>query len=580
MKIFKVLTQAAPARVFVSLLLGTFAGIGYAFLVPIVLNSFSDAGEFAPLRQGPVELLSWEVSHYRFAVLFFVMCIVIIATRTWSQLLLSWVAIDATSDMRIRYYKAIVDAPTANLEKVGASRLIASITTDVRAIVQGAQRLPDLLISLVTVVGMMLFLLYLNDAIFFFVCKALFIGVVTFQIPMLFGKRFFRRARNKVDELQEAIRGNIYGAKELKLCESRRADYLTEVLSKIEDDVRAANKRGLTILRSTMNYGDMISFFVIGVVAFVFINYHSVTQDELVGAIMVLLYIAAPISMVLGAVPDVVSANISLAKVETLFSDLPVEDIDAHVATLAPWRQVRFSNVTYRYTNATAADGFTVGPLSFVVSKGQATFIVGGNGSGKSTLGKLITSHYLPHSGQVHLDGRVLDRTLVNGFRNQVSAIWTDYYLFDRLLGASKKSNTAVIEKYLERLQLHQKVNLRAGRFSTLSLSDGQRKRLALLIAFLEDKELYVFDEWAADQDPEFKQVFYYELLPYLKHRDKAVVVISHDDRYFDVADRILVMESGVLSERRADAVREFLPSSPVSVLPSSPGRRGTEVQC
>jgi putative ATP-binding cassette transporter len=181
------------------------------------------------------------------------------------------------------------------------------------------------------------------------------------------------------------------------------------------------------------------------------------------------------------------------------------------------------------------------------VNRGQVTFIVGGNGSGKSTLGKLITSHYLPSGGAVFLDGRELDRGSINSFRDQVAAIWTDYYLFDRLLGEARAADASVIEKYLERLQLAQKVNLMAGRFSTLALSDGQRKRLALLVSFLENKPLHVFDEWAADQDPEFKAVFYREILPYLKAQDKAVVVITHDDRYFDVADRILTLENGQL---------------------------------
>lgn len=551
MKLFKVLTEAAPGKVFVSLVLGTIAGLGYAFLIPIVLNSVTPADEFPALHRGPIELFFLEVSYWRFAALFFVFCIVIFVTRTYSQLLLSWIAIDATSDLRIEYYEAILAAPVASLEKVGASRLIASITTDVRAIVQGAQRLPDLLISFVTIVGMLLFLLYLNSGIFYFVCKAIVFGALTFQVPMLAGTRFFRRVRNKVDELHEAIRGNIFGVKELKLSESRRTDYLTQVLCKVEDDVRRANKRGLTILRSAMNYGDMVSFFVIGFVAFVFLNYHAVTQQELLAAIMVLLYIAAPISMVLGAIPDIVTANVSLVKVEKLFADLPTENIDAHVAALAPWRQLRFQNISYHHSGPPGEEGFIVGPLSFVVNKGQATFIVGGNGSGKSTLGKLITSHYLPTGGSVFLDERELGRGSINSFRNQVSAIWTDYFLFDRLLGHTRAVDASLIGKYLERLQLEQKVNLMAGRFSTLALSDGQRKRLALLVSFLEDKQLYVFDEWAADQDPEFKAVFYHEILPHLKAQDKAVVVITHDDRYFDVADRILTLENGQLREQR-----------------------------
>jgi putative ATP-binding cassette transporter len=104
-----------------------------------------------------------------------------------------------------------------------------------------------------------------------------------------------------------------------------------------------------------------------------------------------------------------------------------------------------------------------------------------------------------------------------------------------------------VIAQYLRLLQLEDKVQIEAGRFSTLSLSDGQRKRLALLVCFLEDKDIYLFDEWAADQDPLFKEIFYYRILADLKRENKVVVVISHDERYFQVADKVLVMEHGRL---------------------------------
>ncbi|SDM20561.1 putative ATP-binding cassette transporter [Franzmannia pantelleriensis] len=67
------------------------------------------------------------------------------------------------------------------------------------------------------------------------------------------------------------------------------------------------------------------------------------------------------------------------------------------------------------------------------------------------------------------------------------------------------------------------------------------------MVAYLEDRPFLVFDEWAADQDPLFKEVFYREVLPELKRMGKAVLVISHDDRYFPLADRLVRLESGKL---------------------------------
>ena len=83
------------------------------------------------------------------------------------------------------------------------------------------------------------------------------------------------------------------------------------------------------------------------------------------------------------------------------------------------------------------------------------------------------------------------------------------------------------------------------GVFSTTRLSRGQRKRLALVTAYLEDRPIYLFDEWAADQDPLFRRVFYQRLLPELKRRGKTVVAVTHDDRYFDAADQLIKLEEG-----------------------------------
>jgi len=571
-KLFNILIDEAPFKVFLSLLLGILTGIGYALLIPLVMSSLESNGDFPALHQGNVLFFSLEVSHFRFAGLFFLSCIVIIVARTYSQLLLSWVAIDATSQLRRKYYDTILRAPLERLEKVGSSRLIASITTDVKTVIQGAQHLPDLLISGVTALGMLLFLMYLNTNLFWFVCKAIVFGAVTFQIPLLLGSRFFSRARHKIDGLHEGIRGNIQGVKELKLCSEKRHDYMNEVLSRAEDDVRRANKRGLTILRSAMNYGDMISFFVIGFSAFIFVNRHSVSSEELTGAIMVLLYISAPISVLLGAIPDLVSANVSLKAVDKLFSDMPHEGIAHSLQVLAPWQTLHLRHVSYRYeVDGGERSGFAVGPISFEVHRGETTFIVGGNGSGKSTVGKLITTHYFPEAGSLSLDQQVIDQDLVSTYRNQVSLISADYYLFDRLFGEAKHADEAKIQKYLKWMQLGHKLTLKDGRISTLSLSDGQRKRLALVVALLEDKSIYVFDEWAADQDPEFKKAFYHDVLPYLKSRNKAVVVISHDDRYFDVADRLYVMECGVARDM---AVPRPRPQGEQSELRRSEGVR------
>lgn len=559
MSLFSILARTSPRKVFISLLAGIVAGLVYALLIPLVTTSFVNNAGYEVLNPEVNTFLGFEVSNYKMATVFLFACLCIYLARTTSQTLLVWVVIDATSKLRRSYFDRMVRSPLSKLEQVGPARLIASITTDVRSILDGAQRIPDLLISSVSIFGMMLFIIYLSVDVFYFIIGAISFGVVSFFIPVILGNKFFRRARENVDKLHHAIKGNIYGVKELKLCAERRNNYFDDILLKAENDVRVANKKGTTIMSMAVNYGDMISFFIIGYITYIFINYHAISVEEIMAVVMVLLYLTGPISVIIQAVPELLVANVSLRKLEQLFKDLPEEQISLDVKPIPTWKSLRFDNIHYSYSETSEkyvdskesvqvlndTEHFSVGPMSFELMRGEVTFIVGGNGSGKSTTAKLLTGHYIAQTGDIYLGETKIDSAMLTSYRHQVSAIYTDYYLFDQLLG--NMNDEEQVKEYMRMLKLDEKVTIEDGKFSTLSLSDGQRKRMALLISFLEDKDIYLFDEWAADQDPLFKEVFYHKILPSLRDKNKLVIVISHDDRFFDVADKVITMEQGNL---------------------------------
>lgn len=557
MKLLALLTAKAPNKVFLSMLLGALAGIGYALLIPIVLVSIgSRTGDSALGTKMVKTFLSFEVSNYKFALLFALICVFIPIFRSISQILLTRVALDATTELRIKTYRQIMNAPIAELEKMGSAKLIVAITTDVTRIIAGASMAPHVLVSVVTVAGMLGYLYILSSDVFWFVIGAIVFGVVTYQIPMFIGNRYFARGRAHIDSLQESIRGLIYGTKELKLSKDKRDHYFDDVLLASEHQVLINTKLANTIVVASANYGDLLSFFVIGVVAYVFVSYHSISNESLIGVIMALLYIAGPVTLILNSMPQIATAKVSLRNLTRVFNTLTSEVASEDIKPLADWQAVSFSNISYSYDNADG--GFELGPLDLEIFKGEVTFIVGGNGSGKSTLCKVIALHYAPTEGEIHFGDVRIDQNSLNSGRQYISAIFTDYYLFDRLLNNLGEVDEELVNRYLTQLEIERKVHLKNGRFSTLSLSDGQKKRLALLVAFLEDRDIYIFDEWAADQDPVFKQVFYHDILPELRARNKAVVVISHDDRFFHVADKVLIMEDGKLI--RTERPRSMLP--------------------
>ncbi len=204
--------------------------------------------------------------------------------------------------------------------------------------------------------------------------------------------------------------------------------------------------------------------------------------------------------------------------------------------------------MTHSYHHEHDDSHFMLGPIKSTFRPSELVFLVGGNGSGKSTLAKIITGLYIPEGGEIRLDSELISDANRDDYRQLFSTVFADFYLFENLLGLEAADLDVRAQEYLEKLHLDHKVKISNGVLSTTAVSQGQRKRLALLTAYLEDRPFYLFDEWASDQDPQFKEVFYSQLLPDLKERGKAVLVITHDEEYFEVADRIIKLDYGKLA--------------------------------
>jgi putative ATP-binding cassette transporter len=272
-----------------------------------------------------------------------------------------------------------------------------------------------------------------------------------------------------------------------------------------------------------------------------------------------------PLAGVMGSLSVFGRASASLTKVEKLGMSLAAHaNEECPLTRPEPHRdfsRLELVGVTRSYQHEKDDSNFMLGPVNLAFQPGEIVFLVGGNGSGKTTLAKILTGLYPPEAGEIRLDGRPITDANRDDYRQLFSAVFADFFLFENLLGLHAPDLDAQAHDYLAQLHLDHKVRVRDGRLSTTKLSQGQRKRLALLTAYLEDRPFYIFDEWASDQDPLFKELFYLQLLPELKARGKAVLVITHDDHYFHLADRMLKLDYGKLGgdqrrdERVGDAV-------------------------
>jgi putative ATP-binding cassette transporter len=551
MKLSSLFGSAAPNKVFIAIVLGGLAGLAYSLVIPIVLLSLQP--ELPRLMQlenvEPYFIFNtFEVSTPKLAIAFFLLCIFILVCRTTSESLLTRLAVDVTKQLRKSMYRRISQLPIQDLDRIGASRLMTALTIDIPRITNGAAVFPDLVVSISTLVGLLSFLIYLNLQVFIFIVAVILAGAITYQIPMYMGRRYLLKSRNKLDYIYEAIRGLIYGAKELKINQQRQQSYLKDNLNRVEDDFSGDEKNGQTFIVLALNYGNLISFFTIGFVAYVMVNYYALSLESLTGIIMVMLYITGPISAIANSIGPITQASVALKKLQCLQDEMPVEK-SWGVPGVIDCNEIHLKDVSHTYSSSdNQAEEFFVGPINLSFKRGEVTFLVGGNGSGKTTLSKLLSLHYIPQSGSIFFDNHCVIDDTREACRQSISAIYTDFYLFTKLFGVESFEMHDLANQYIQDLHLDGKVKIVGGAFSGTALSDGQKKRLALLVTYLENRSIYIFDEWAADQDPVFKDIFYRKILPSLKSMNKLVIVISHDDRYFDAADKVVIMDRGVVS--------------------------------
>ncbi|VVD75334.1 cyclic peptide export ABC transporter [Pandoraea fibrosis] len=482
--------------------------------------------------------------------------LLVLVTRAVSQTLFMSLGQRAKAALRMQVVRRIGSAPYASLERHGIARAIAVLTQDLDAIVMLFVNLPVMAMQGAVIGGCLVYLGYLSWQILLFAVVTILIGAAGFRFANGRALVLLRSSRKREEALVKDFRALFDGAKELKLHRARREAFIEDRLANNVEAVRVQRTRGYVLYAAAASWGSFILFAFIGLTLFVVLRHVDLLPEVVSGYALVFLYMIMPIEGVLSALPSLGTARVALERIAQVESELPREWLPAREGAEPPtFREIALEGVTHRYFREQENEVFTLGPISLTFCPGELVYLVGGNGSGKTTLAKLIVGLYAPEDGRILVDGVPVGDADRDQYRQLFSVVFSDFFLFEHLLGLPPEGLDAQAHALLKSLQLDHKVTIEDGRFSTLDLSQGQRKRLALLVAYLEDRPFYVFDEWAADQDPLFKDVFYRQMLPALKARGKGVLVITHDDRYFDLADRLIRLDYGQLRSPQAEVV-------------------------
>lgn len=534
MKLLSYLYQQSRPLVIFAALAGVVGGVSGAAIATIISRGVWSQGQ------------PWML-----AAAFFGLCLTAVVCKSASEIALLNLTQRAIFKLRIELSRKLLATPIKKLRELGEHGLTVILTKDVDTFIQAFQLIPLAFGNMIVILACLGYLAWLSWKIFAVFSACLLLSVLAYQWGERYPLAQLTLIREHINTLHRHLRDLIVGSKELQLNSRRGQKFVDDVITPSSRDFMHAFRKGMVGYTWVTNLGTMQFYLVIGTILFgapVLLHEPLPTVST---ATLILLYMIQPISALMASLPAVRQASISLGKIRQLEGDLELLSQPLNVQTRFSnpvASRLEFKGVYHSYPGMQQDEQFMLGPVDLTVEPGQIIFIVGGNGSGKTTLAMLLLGLYTPEHGSIWLNGDEVTDANRQSYRNYFSAVFADFHLFEQLLDVDEGTLASRATRYIETLRISHKVSVKDGKFTTISLSAGQRKRLALVTSYLEDRSVYLFDEWAADQDPEFKRVFYRELLPDLRRRGKMVFVISHDDAYFDCADRIVKLEDGKLT--------------------------------
>jgi putative ATP-binding cassette transporter len=442
--------------------------------------------------------------------------------------------------------RRLLAVPLPRLEVIGMPRALVTLTDDVAVIAWAIQSLPGLATNLAILAGFAAYLGWLSGPIFLGVSGFVAAGTGIFLLMLRPARRQWSQLWWHRERLVGHLRALIDGVKELKLHAPRREAFVSGSIGSALEAIQRASLRGAIYQALASGWSHAVFLLLIGILVFGMPSLREGPSEALTGYLLVAIYMIGPLWSVIDTWPNISRGSVAVERVTELTSSLH-PGLSTERAAQAPvgWERLELKGLVFAYPAEDGPRRFQLGPFDFTLQPGEIVFVAGGNGSGKSTFAKVLTGLYPLEAGEVRLDGRLVTEPERERYCERFSAIFSDFHVFDRLLGFAGPDVDARARAHLARLELDGRVRVEDGVFSTTALSSGQRKRLALLVALIEDRPIYVFDEWAADQDPHYREIFYGEVLPDLRRRGKAVVVISHDDRYYGLGDRTVRLAYG-----------------------------------
>ena len=521
------------------------AGVANAVLVSVILSA---AGNVSP---GDMQFYS---------LCLFALCFVsYVACRYFVMVQSAILSERIVCKLRLRMIEKIRNADLLCFEKIGSGPIYKVFSKDTVTLTQTTIVMATAFSHAILIVLAISYIGFLSLAALIVTLACIGAGVATYLLNQKRIAVKLKLAAEQETKFYQLLEHVLQGFKEIRIHRPRNEDMFQNYMTPTAEELRGTETSTSRDIAKIAIYNQGFIYALIASVVFLVpsLTTNDPVAPEIIAKVTaIFLFIIGPLSEVVGSVSLMLRGNRAVINIQKLEGRLD----EAHdrwgagfvggQKCATSFKEIACEAMVFQYPPDDNGIGFSVGPIDLNIYQGEILFLVGGNGSGKSTLMKLLTGLYFSGAGELKIDGVTLCGENMERYRSLFSIIFTDFHLFDHLFGIEAVDDKEV-DDWLTRLQLIGKTGLEGRRFITKDLSTGQKKRLALLVAVLEKRPILMFDEVAADQDPEFRQFFYEVLLVELKGLGKTIIAATHDDRYFGVADRVLKLEYGKIESEQ-----------------------------
>ena len=518
------------------LILAVFSGLLSTLLIALIIGSASS------ISPGRLDLLNLAKFSLCLAAYVF--------SRRYIQMHTTALAERIVMKTRLRVLDKIRHSNLLQYEHVGRAQITTVLNECALTLSTSAGFLATGFSSAVMLAFATCYVAYLSIRAFLLTLGLVVLGCIWYTSTRKKLDSQLRKSTEKESEFFGVANHILDGFKEAKMNRNRSDDLYENHIAKIAADAQQLKLETSQYFVWMSVIGQNFLYLLLAFLIFVFPAFGDKDVQNVAQVATAVIFIMGPLGEVVGSVPLLMRSNSAIITIKELEATLDSGEFDrdgvdpSRLARFRSFGEISFHDVSFAYEHRPTNGAFRLGPLDLSVKANELLFIIGGNGTGKSTLLKLIAGLYKSQGGSITVDGETIYDEDLPAYRGLFSIIFTDFHLFDRLYGL-EDVDREVVDKLLVEMHLQDVTGVEDSRFKRIDLSTGQKKRLALIVALLEQRPILVFDEVAADQDPQFRKYFYEVLLHRLQSEGKTIVAVTHDDHYFHVADRTLKMEDG-----------------------------------